>query len=357
MEKRLYGTTASGVPVDEYTLGNAGGMEVKIITYGGVITSIKVPDRTGALANVALGLDNLADYETKSPHFGCITGRYANRIARGRFTLDGVTYTLPINDGPNSLHGGMKGFDKRVWTGHGTSGPEGDRLELSYVSADGEEGYPGRLDARVVYTLTAANELRIDYSAVTDKPTIVNLTNHSYLNLAGEGSGTIYDHVLMLNAGRYTPVDGTLIPTGEIAPVEGTPLDFRRPKAIGPGERIGHPQIMLAGGYDHNWVLDRPSPDDGDVSARRPGLRAGIGSHPGGFHHRARHPVLRRQLPHRLDRGCQRPCLPAERRLCPGDPALSGFSQPSGLPVHRPPSRPDLSDVHRLQVLDRLSRL
>jgi aldose 1-epimerase len=262
---RPYGTTAAGIAVDEYILTNAQGMEARIITYGGIITSIRVPDRRGTLANVVLGFDTLADYETKNPYFGCITGRCANRIAHGRFVLDGVEYTLATGDGPHHEHGGQAGFDKRVWAAEPPVSENGPRLALTYLSPDGEEGYPGNLDVRVVYTLTDANGLHIDYTATTDRPTLVNLTNHSYFNLAGNGAGDIHDHILMINADRYTPADKTMIPTGELAPVDGTPFDFRIPRAIGPGQRSSHPQIVTGRGYDHNFVLNRPAPDNGDL--------------------------------------------------------------------------------------------
>lgn len=258
-----YGTTADGKDVDEYTLTNANGMEIKIITYGGTITSIRVPDRNGEMANVTLGFDNLADYETRSPYFGNITGRYANRIANATFTLDDTEYTLAANNGPNSLHGGEEGFDNKVWEAEVIEGDGEVGVSLHYLSPDGEEGYPGNLDVTVVYTLTDDNEIRIDYTATTDAPTVVNLTNHAYFNLAGEGTGSIYDHVLMIDADRYTPVDETLIPTGELAEVEGTPFDFRLPKVIGPGQRSSHEQIVLGRGYDHNFVLNREDPEDG----------------------------------------------------------------------------------------------
>jgi aldose 1-epimerase len=264
ISKSSFGTTAAGEAVDEYTLTNANGMEVKIITYGGTITSIRVPDRDGNMANVALGFDNLADYETRSPYFGNITGRYANRIAGAKFSIDGTEYTLAANNGPNSLHGGVEGFDNKVWTAAEVEGDDGSvGVELSYLSPDSEEGYPGNLDVTVTYWLTDDNELRMEYTATTDAPTVVNLTNHAYFNLAGEGAGTIYDHILMIDADRYNPVDETLIPTGELAPVEGTPFDFRLPKPIGPGQRSNHEQIVIGRGYDHNWVLNR---DEGDTS-------------------------------------------------------------------------------------------
>ncbi len=252
-----FGTTADGQPVDEYVLTNAQGMEVRIITYGGTIRSIRVPDRDGGFTNVILGFDNLVGYETRSPYFGAITGRYANRLAQARFTLDGQVYNLNANDGGNSLHGGTVGFDSRVWAATPVEGADEVGLSLQYVSPAGEEGYPGTLAATVVYTLTNDNTLRMAYSATTDAPTIVNLTNHAYFNLHGEGTSDIYDHILWLNADRYTPVNDALIPTGELAPVAGTPFDFRLPKPIRPGERSSHPQIVMGRGYDHNFVLNR----------------------------------------------------------------------------------------------------
>jgi aldose 1-epimerase len=255
--KEPWGSTSEG-PVDRYTLTNGTGMRVRIITYGGIIQSIEVPDRHGRNADVALGFDNLADYVAHpGPYFGAIIGRYGNRIAKGTFTLDGVTYHLPINNPPNSLHGGTVGFDKHIWDTTPVRHDDEVGLIMRHTSPAGDQGYPGTLTATVTYTLTRSNGIRIEYRATTDAPTVVNMTNHSYFNLQGEGSSAIYDHLLYLNASRYTPDDPTLIPTGEIAPVAGTPMDFRRPTAIGARIRDGFPQLLIGRGYDHNWVLDR----------------------------------------------------------------------------------------------------
>ena len=253
----MYERDVFGGEVDRFTLGNDSGMRVRILTLGGIIQSIEVPDRHGRMANVVLGFGGLAGYVERGPYFGCITGRYANRIALGRFTLDGAGYRLPTNDGPNSLHGGTVGFDKRVW--EATPFERGDAVgvELRHTSPDLDQGYPGTLTTTVTYTLTPDNAVRIDYRATTDRPTIVNLTNHTYFNLAGEGCGSVEGHLLRLNARSYTPVDDTLIPTGSIDPVAGTPMDFTRPTPIGARIRDDFPQLVIGRGYDHNWVLDR----------------------------------------------------------------------------------------------------
>jgi aldose 1-epimerase len=262
---RSYGITSDGQNVAEYVLTNANGMEARIITFGGIITSIRTPDRNGVMANVALGFNNLKDYETRNPYFGAIVGRYANRVADAKFTLNGAGYALAANDGANSLHGGNKGFDKRVWSAENVERNGIVGVQLSYLSPDGEEGYPGNLAVSVTYTLTDNNEIRIDYNAASDAPTVINLTNHSYFNLAGEGTGSVHDHILTINADRYTPVDENLIPMGELASVEGTPFDFRIPKAIEAGQRSSHKQIVIARGYDHNFVLNRDSTDDSSL--------------------------------------------------------------------------------------------
>lgn len=266
--KERFGTTKDGTAVDLYTLANANGMTAKITNYGGIVVALIAPDKDGRLADVVLGFDSIAEYEEKSPYFGCITGRYANRIAKGAFTLDGVTYDqLAINNGPNALHGGFQGFDKRVWEAE----VAGDVLKLRYVSADGEEGYPGTLDVTVCYTLGDDNSLKIDYEATTDKPSVVNLTNHSYFNLAGFGAGTeaMLAHTMMINADAFTPIaDEGAIPTGEIRPVAGSPMDFTLPRPIGERIEADCEQIKFGNGYDHNWVLNKDTEGQLSLAAR-----------------------------------------------------------------------------------------
>lgn len=252
IEKKPFGKTAEGTPVDLYTLTNANGLTMKVITYGTIITELQAPDRNGKLEDIVLGFDNLQDYLDKNPYFGCTTGRVANRIAKGQFKVDGKEYQVLTNNGPNALHGGKKGFDKVVWHAEPKETPDGPSVKFHYVSKDGEEGYPGTLDTTVVMTLTNKNELRIDYAANTDKPTPVNLTNHTYFNLGPAKNGGILDHLVMLAADKYTPTDDTLIPTGELAPVKGTVLDFTTPTAI--GARIKQIKSDPVG-YDHNFAL------------------------------------------------------------------------------------------------------
>jgi aldose 1-epimerase len=254
--REAWGSTSEG-QVYRYTLTN-GGLTVRILNYGGIIQSLDAPDRRGRVANVVLGFDSVAGYVAHpDPYFGALIGRYGNRIAKGRFTLDGQQYQLPINNPPNSLHGGTVGFDKHLWATTPFTRDDTVGLVLRLVSPDGDQGYPGTLTTTVTYTLNRRAGLRIDYRATTDRATVVNLTNHSYWNLQGEGSSSILDHRLMLNASHYTPVDSTLIPTGQIAPVAGTPLDFTRPTAIGARIRDDDQQLVFGRGYDHNWVLDR----------------------------------------------------------------------------------------------------
>jgi aldose 1-epimerase len=268
IEKSDFGKTSEGTAVDLYTLTNANGMKVKIITYGGIITELWIPDRDGKFDDVVLGFDNLKGYLDGHPYFGAIVGRVGNRIAKGKFTLDGKEYTLATNNGPNHLHGGKVGFDKKIWKAEPVESKTGPTVKLSCDSADGEEGYPGKLRALVFYTLTDKNEFYISYSATTDKVSPVNLTNHSYFNLAGPKTGSILDHELRLFADNYTPTDDTLIPTGEIKKVKGTPLDFTKPEKIGAriGDLKGDP-----GGYDHNFVINEP--DEADKKFPAPAAR------------------------------------------------------------------------------------
>lgn len=254
MKKESFGKLPDGTAVDLYTLTNANGIEAKITNYGGIVVSLKTPDRKGSLSDVVLGYETVDGYVRKNPFFGSLVGRYGNRIGQAKFSLNGVEYQLARNNGRNHLHGGLVGFDKKVWQARPGKSADGVGLELTYLSRDGEEGYPGNLSVTVTYTLTNNNGLRIDYLATTDKDTIVNLTNHSYFNLAGEG--TILGHQLVLNADRFTPVDSELITTGELRSVKGTALDFLQPHAI--GERIDatEEQIVFGKGYDHNFVLN-----------------------------------------------------------------------------------------------------
>jgi len=255
--REAFGKTPDGKPVDLYTLRNDKGAEARISYYGGIVVSIKVPDRNGQLGDVVLGYDNLDDYIKNNPFFGAMVGRYGNRIAKGKFTLDGKQYTLATNNYPNALHGGLKGFDKVVWGASTATTPTGPSLELRYLSKDGEEGYPGDLSVKAVYTLTDDNALKLDYTATTDKATVINLTHHSYFNLAGKGD--ILNHQVMLQADKFTPVDSTLIPTGELRPVDATPFDFRTPTAIGARINQNDEQLKFGNGYDHNWVINKPA--------------------------------------------------------------------------------------------------
>jgi aldose 1-epimerase len=280
-----YGADSSGAAVTLYTLRNANGAQATICNYGGLVTSLMMPDKAGNFGDVVLGYDNVAAYVKDTPYFGALIGRYGNRIAKGKFTLDGKEYTLATNNVPNSLHGGVKGFDKVMWTGKAVQTADGPSLELTYVSKDGEEGYPGNLSVKAVYTLTEDNSLKLQYTATTDKATVVNLTHHSYFNLAGKGDNL--SHSVMIAADKFTPVDSTLIPTGELKPVDGTPFDFRTPTTI--GARIGQDdeQLKFGKGYDHNWVINKPmgqmglmarvtEPTSGrvlEVSSDEPGLQ------------------------------------------------------------------------------------
>jgi aldose 1-epimerase len=256
VSRAVFGKTPDGQPVDVYTLTNVNGVEVRAITFGGIITSIRIPDRAGTLDDVALGFNDLEPYLRNPPYFGAIIGRYANRIAKGRFVLDGRTYTLAVNNRPNHLHGGVKGFDKVVWKANPFELASGVGLVFTHVSPDGDEGYPGTLSVKVTYTLSDDNDLAFEYEASTDRGTPVNLTQHTYFNLAGEGNGDILGHMLTIPASRITPVGPDLIQTG-IAGFAGTPFDFRTPTSMGARIRAADPQIKNGNGYDHNFVLDR----------------------------------------------------------------------------------------------------
>ncbi|MFT4547474.1 MAG: aldose 1-epimerase [Verrucomicrobiales bacterium] len=261
LTEQPFGKTTDGTEVKLYTLTNETGMSVSITNYGGIVTSIVVPDKNGKPGDVVCGYEKVEDYIAGSPYFGCITGRYANRIAKGKFSLDGEEYTLATNNEPNHLHGGVVGFDKKVWTATTVKDDGSLQLVLNYSSPDGEEGYPGKLDCKVTYRLpNKENSLHIDYEATTDKSTPINLTNHSYFNLAGHGSGTHLEHEIAINADRYTPTDATAIPTGELAPVKGTPFDFTTSHKIGERIEADHEQIKFGKGYDHNWVINQPKP-------------------------------------------------------------------------------------------------
>jgi aldose 1-epimerase len=296
--KAAFGKMPDGRPVELYTLRNSHGVEAAIMTYGGVVQKLVVPDKHGQMADVTAGFDTLAEYTCEKyvahgPYFGAIIGRYCNRIGGAAFRLNGHTYSLAKNNHGNSLHGGLKGFDKVVWSARSDQGAQGPQLVLTYHSPDGEEGFPGNLDVTATYTLTEDNTLKLQCTATTDQPTVVNLTQHSYFNLAGQGNGDILNHVAYINAGQTTPVDAGLIPTGALADVTGTPFDFRTPTAI--GARINQPDPLLkyGGGYDHNWVINKPPGEFGlqarvteptsgrvmEVWSNQPGLQFYTGNH------------------------------------------------------------------------------
>jgi aldose 1-epimerase len=254
-----FGKTPNGQTAQLFTLVNKKGMRVKLTNYGGIVTSLEVPDRNGKLGDVVLGYENLDGYIKSSPYFGCLVGRYGNRIAKGKFKIAGKEYTLATNNGPNALHGGIKGFDKVLWAANPMETKDGPAVELTYTSKDGEEGYPGSLKVKAVYTLTNDNALQLEYTATTDQETVLNLTHHSYFNLKGAGSGDILGHEMMINAKQFTPVDETLITTGELRSVKGTPMDFTKSTVIGARIDQKDEQLTFGKGYDHNWVVDKKS--------------------------------------------------------------------------------------------------
>lgn len=257
IKKDSFGKTADGKAVEIYTLENSKGASTQIITYGGTVVSLKVPDKSGTFGDIVLGFDSVGDYEKQTSYIGALIGRYGNRIAKGRFSLNGKEYDLAVNNGVNHLHGGLKGYDKVVWTAKPFVNKFGANLQLTYLSKDSEEGYPGNLNIKVIYTLTEKNELKIVYSATTDKDTVVNLTQHSYFNLAGAGNGDILSHQLLINADKFTPTDDGSIPTGELRSVKGTPFDFTKLTTIGDRINQDDEQLKFGNGYDHNWVLNK----------------------------------------------------------------------------------------------------
>jgi len=266
--KSSFGELFDGTPIDLYTLTNGNGCEMRITNFGCIIVSLKVPDKAGDIDDVVLGYDTLEEYAEYNPHFGAVVGRYSNRISGAKFTLDGVEYRLAANDGKNHIHGGLKGFDKVIWTGKEIPGHGGSSVRFSYLSKDGEEGYPGNLSVEIIYTLTNDNCLRIDYSATTDKKTIVNMTHHSYFNLKGAGNGTVLGHELLINAHQYIPVGPGLIPTGEVADISRTPFDFTIPTSIGTRIDNNDKQLQYGKGYDHCWVLEKKTPGSLDLGVR-----------------------------------------------------------------------------------------
>ncbi|TWC52980.1 aldose 1-epimerase [Pseudomonas sp. SJZ080] len=279
-EHKAFGKTSDGTPVEQYVLRNSHGMQATVITYGATLQSLEVPDKNGKVADVVLGFDDVQGYQSGTAYFGATIGRFGNRLANGAFELDGKRYQVPQNDHSNSLHGGPQGFDKHVWKAEPAKSKDSVGVTLTYLSADGEMGFPGNLKTEVTYSLNENNELRIEYKASTDKPTVLNLTNHSYFNLAGAGNGDVLQQIATLHASHYTPVNGKLIPTGELAPVAGTPMDFTRPTAIGKHIKADHPQLKFAepkqGGFDFNWVLDAkgdPRKLAADVSDPQSGRR------------------------------------------------------------------------------------
>jgi len=256
ISSKPFGVTGDGEQVELFTLTNAFGHVMRVTNYGAIVVGLELPDRDGQAGDVLLGFDRLDDYLAEHPFFGAVVGRLGNRLAGGKFTLDGQEYTIALNDGPNSLHGGLKGFDKVVWKAEPSQTPDGPRLALSYVSADGEEGYPGEMDIRVTYTWTNDDVWRVEYQAETTKPTVLNVTQHAYFNLAGAGNGDVLGHELQIFADRFTPIDETLIPTGELRDLAGTPLDFRQPHIFGERINADDEQLANGGGYDHNYVLN-----------------------------------------------------------------------------------------------------